>query len=152
MTNTQSTVLKIIAVLWVIWGLVHAFAGVLIMSSDTPGAVAAVADAVDPALLTGPYHEAAGALINQHGFNLFWIGLTTFVCAIFIWRGAAHAMFIAGLTGGLADVGYFLFMDLGGFVNFVPGTVMTLFSGSAILLSLWVWSKSPLNQQKSRRQ
>lgn len=139
----QSTlILKTISVLWVIWGLVHAFAGIMTMAGDTPTAIAAIADAVDPALLAGPYHEAAGAVINQHGFNLFWIGLTTAVCAVFIWRGNLTAMFIAGLTGGLADVGYFLFLDLGGFVHFVPGTIMTLISSAAILLSLWVWMQS----------
>jgi hypothetical protein len=37
----------------------------------------------------------------------------------------------------MADVGYFLFLDLGGFVHFVPGTVMTIFSGSAIGLTFW---------------
>ncbi len=135
-------ILKTITVLWVLWGLVHAFAGIMTMAGDTPGAVAAIADAVDPALLSGPYHEAVGAVINQHGFNLLWIGMTTTICAIFIWRGNLTAMFIAGLTGGLADVGYFLFLDLGGFVHFVPGTVMTLISSAAILLSLWVWSRS----------
>lgn len=137
-----AVIFKIISILWVIWGLVHVFAGIMTISSDTPAAVAGIADAVDPALVVGPYHEAAGALINQHGFNLLWIGLTTAVCAIFIWRLNFTAMFIAGLTGGLADVGYFLFMDLGGFVHFVPGTVMTLISAWAILLSLWVWAKS----------
>lgn len=112
----------------------------MILSQETPGAIAAVADAVDPALLTGPYHEAVGALVNQRGFNLlWWIGLIRVISAIFIWRGAVMAMFIAGLIGCLADLGYFLFLDLGGFVNFVPGTVMTLISASAILLSLWVW-------------
>ena len=138
----SAVILKTISVLWVIWGLVHAFAGIMTMVGDTPTAIAAIADAVDPALLAGPYHEAAGAVINQHGFNLFWIGLTTAVCAVFIWRGNLTAMFIAGLTGGLADVGYFLFLDLGGFVHFVPGTVMTLISSAAILLSLWVWMQS----------
>ena len=135
-----SPLLKIIAVLWVIWGLVHAFAGIMIISSDTPDAVAAVADAVDPVLLVGPYHEAAGALINQHGFNLLWIGLVTMISAFFIWRGVAVAVFIAGLTGGLADVGYFIFLDIGGHVHFFPGTVMTLVSASAIILSLVVWT------------
>lgn len=144
--STASVILKIIAVLWVIWGLVHAFAGGIIMSSATPEAVAAVADAVEPALVAGPYHEAAGALINQHGFNLFWIGLTTMICAVFIWKGSLTAIFIAGLTGGLADVGYFLFMDLGGFVHFVPGTVMTLISAIAIVLSVWFWRASPAEQ------
>ena len=137
-----TAILKVITVLWVIWGLVHAFAGIMTMASETPAAIAAIADAVDPALLAGPYHEAAGAVINQHGFNLLWIGLTTTICAVFIWRGNQTAMFIAGLTGGLADVGYFLFLDLGGFVHFVPGTVMTLISSAAILLSVWVWVQS----------
>ena len=43
------------------------------------------------------------------------------------------------MVGGLADLGYLLFVDLPGYVNFFPGTVMTFVSGSAILLSLWVW-------------
>ena len=139
MTNAHSIALKIAAGLWVVWGLVHIFAGIVIISNPAAGAVAAVADAVDPAVLTGPYHEAANALINQHGFNLAWIGLTTLIAAVFIWRKSLLAAFIAGLVGGLADVGYFIFMDLGGFVHFMPGTVMTIFLASAILLSLWVW-------------
>lgn len=140
MTSANSTVLlKIIAALWVVWGLVHVLAGVIILSSDAAGAVAAVADAVDPALVAGPYHEAAGALINQHGFNLAWIGAVTTIAAYAIWRANFFAVFVAGLVGGLADVGYFIFMDLGGYVNFMPGTVMTLVSGSAIILSLIAW-------------
>jgi len=139
LTQKQALALKIAAGLWVIWGLVHMFAGIVIISSAAPDAVAAVADAVDPALVAGPYHEAAGALINQHGFNLAWIGLTTLIAAFFIWQKSLLAAFIAALVGGLADVGYFIFMDLGGFVHFMPGTVMTIFSASAILLSLWVW-------------
>jgi len=39
-------------------------------------------------------------------------------------------------VGGLTDLGYFLFMDLGGYTHFVPGTVMTLVSGTAIILTL----------------
>lgn len=140
MTNTQSIALKIAAGLWVIWGLVHMFAGVMTIARPAPDSVAGIADAVDPAVFTATYHAAADAVINQHGFNLFWIGLTTLVASVFIWRHhSMPAAFIAGLVGGLADVGYFVFMDLGGFVHFFPGTVMTIFSASAILLSLWVW-------------
>lgn len=112
------------------------------MVGDTPAAIAGIADAVDPAILAGSYHEAVGAVVNQHGFNLLWIGLTTTICAVFIWRGNQTAMFIADLTGGLADVGYFLFLDLGGFVHFVPCTIMTLISFTAILLSVWLWIRS----------
>jgi hypothetical protein len=138
----NKAILKVIGILWIIWGLVHAFAGIMTIVGETSDAIAAIADAVDPVLLTGPYHEAVGAVVNQHGFNLLWIGLTTTVCASFIWRGNLTAIFIAGLTGGLADIGYFLFLDLGGFVHFVPGTVMTLISSLAILLSIWVWRQS----------
>lgn len=137
--KTFSIFFKISAVLWVIWGLVHMFAGFIIdqaiLSGDISAAVAAVADAVAPADLVADYPAASGAIIGQHGFNLLWIGLVTTVCAYFIWGGNKNAIFLAAICGGLADLGYFLFLDLGGFVNFVPGTVMTLISSSAIILS-----------------
>ncbi len=139
MTTTHKNALKAAAALWLVWGLVHMFAGIVTMARDTPEAVGGIADAVDESVLAIAYPDAAGAIVNQHGFNLFWIGAVTLVCAYFIWRRSMPAAFLAGLVGGLADVGYFVFLDLGGYVNFVPGTVMTLFSATAILLSGWVW-------------
>ena len=132
------TALGSAAVLWVVWGLVHAFAGVMIISSDTTGALQAIADGVEPASLAMAYPDAAGAVINQHGFNLLWIGIVTMASAPFIWRRSTTAIFIAAMVGGLADVGYFIFLDLGGHVRFVPGTLMTLISASAIILSFGV--------------
>ncbi len=141
-----SKLLKLSAVLWVVWGLVHILAGVLtmkgILTGDISAAVAGIADAVDPVSVKMGYPEAVGALIGQHGFNLFWIGIVTFVSAFYIWRGNTNAIFLAAITGGLADLGYFLFMDLGGFVNFVPGTVMTIVSSLAIILSVIAYFKS----------
>ncbi|MEQ8238617.1 MAG: hypothetical protein RIA69_05350 [Cyclobacteriaceae bacterium] len=133
------TFFKIAAVLWILWGLVHIFAGFLtdyfILSGDIPSSISGIADAIDPEAAKQAYHPAVGAIIGQHGFNLLWIGLVTFISAFFIWKGNKNAIFLAAICGGLADLGYFLFLDLGGFVNFVPGTVMTLISGSAITLS-----------------
>lgn len=139
MTRTHILALKIAAVLWVIWGLVHMFAGIVVISQDTGGAVAAVADAVDPALLAGDYHPAMGAIINQHGFNLLWIGTFTLIGAIFIWKHSATAIVMTAIVGWVTDVGYFIFLDLGGFVHFMPGTVMTIVSTAAAVLSLWVY-------------
>ena len=129
-----------------IWGLVHILAGVLtikgILTDDISGAIAGIADAIDPSSLQMDYPKAAGAIIGQHGFNLLWIGLTTFICAFFIWKGNKNAIFLAALTGGLADLGYFLFMDLGGFVKFMPGTLMTIVSSLAILTSFYaIWKR-----------
>lgn len=139
MTRPGKPLLAVAAVLWLIWGLVHAFAGVMTIVQDTPQAVQAIADAVEPPLLDIDYPAAAGAIINQHGFNLLWIGCVTAICAFFVWRGAPSAIFIAALTGGLADIGYFIFLDIGGFVNFVPGTLMTIFSATAIVTSFYVY-------------
>ena len=57
---------------------------------------------------------------------------------MFNWRSERWAILPAAFVGGLADVGYFLFLDLGGPMNFLPGTLMTLFSGAAIALSVEV--------------
>jgi hypothetical protein len=143
MKNTY--LFKISSVLWYIWGAVHILAGVMtvyfILSGDITASISGIADAVDPTSLQANYPDAAGAVIGQHGFNLLWIGIVTFISAIYIWKGNKYAIFLAALTGGLADVGYFLFMDLGGYVNFMPGTLMTVVSASAIVLSLYAHFK-----------
>lgn len=139
MTKNHTLLLKIAAVLWVIWGLVHMFAGIMTISQDASGAVAGIADAVDPSLIAGDFHPAVGAVINQHGFNLLWIGAFTVVGGFFIWRLSVTAIFMTAIVGWVTDVGYFLFMDLGGFVHFVPGTVMTIISSAAVILSLWAY-------------
>jgi hypothetical protein len=138
-TATQSTLLKIAAALWVIWGLVHALAGVMTIAADPATGFGNIADAVDPAVLAMDYPDAVGAVLNQHGWNLLWGGIVTIVGAAFIWRRNLTAIWVTAMVGGLLDVGYFLFLDLGGYVRFVPGTIMTLISATAILLSGWVW-------------
>ena len=139
MSNTQGLALKSAAILWVIWGLVHMLAGVIVIPADAAGGFAAIADAVDPTLLEGEYHPAVNGILDQHGWNLFWGGAATVIGAVFIWRKNLTAVWVTGMIGGLLDFGYLIFVDVPGFVNFVPGTVMTFISGSAIVLSFWVW-------------
>ncbi|CUJ23249.1 hypothetical protein [Cognatishimia activa] len=134
-----TNVLKGIAVLWVIWGLVHTLAGVIVLTSDASGGFQAIADAVDPATLAANYHEAVGGILNQHGWNLGWFGIATIIGGVLIWRENRTAIWVTAMIGGMADLGYLLFVDLPGYVHFMPGTVMTLVSGTAIVLSLWVW-------------
>ena len=136
---SASILLKIAAVLWVVWGLVHMLAGVIIIPSDASGGFQAIADAVEPGALEMNYHPAVGAVLNQHGWNLLWGGFVTLVGAVFIWRANTTAIWVTAMVGGLLDVGYFVFLDLGGFVHFVPGTLMTIFSSTAIILSFFAW-------------
>ena len=80
MTNAHSIALKVAAGLWLVWGFVHVFAGVVIISApEAADAVQAVADAVPKADLAFEAHPAAAALYHQHGWNLAWIGVTTMV-------------------------------------------------------------------------
>ena len=139
MTGTQTLALRIAAALWLVWGAVHALAGFIVLSSDASAGFAAIADAVDPELLQLDYHGAVGGILYQHSWNLLWGGIVTFVGSVFIWRANMTAIWVTGMIGGLLDIGYFVFLDIPGFVNFVPGTVMTIFSASAIVLSFWVW-------------
>jgi hypothetical protein len=131
--------LRISCVLWIVWGLVHAFAGVVTILADASAGFAGIADAVDPSALADNYHGAVGAILNQHGFNLLWGGIVTIIGGVFIWRLSIVAIFISALVGGLLDVGYFLFIDLGGYNNFIPGTVMTIISAAAIILSFYAY-------------
>lgn len=139
MTQRQILALKVAAVLWVIWGLVHMLAGIIVIPSDAAGGFAGIADAVDPALLAGDYHPAVNGILDQHGWNLLWGGLVTVVGAVFIWRRNLTAIWVTGMVGGLLDVGYLVFVDIPGFTHFVPGTLMTIISGTAVVLSFWVW-------------
>lgn len=144
--KSLSPLFKISSILWVIWGLVHILAGFMtmkgILTDDISASISGIADKVDPTTLQMDYPKAAGAIIGQHGFNLFWIGVVTFICAFYVWKGNKNAIFLAAITGGLADLGYFLFLDLGGYVNFMPGTVMTIVSSLAIILSFYAYFKS----------
>ncbi|NRB32720.1 MAG: hypothetical protein HRU27_19190 [Rhizobiaceae bacterium] len=149
MTDTHKWALKGAAALWIIWGLVHMLAGVIVLSSDATGGFQAIADAVDPAALETAYHPAVGGILNQHGWNLAWFGLATFIGAFFIWRQNRTAIWVTGMIGGLADAGYLIFVDVPGYVNFMPGTVMTLVSGTAILLSFWVWTATRSTAQST---
>ncbi len=139
MDGMKGNLLKAAAVLWVIWGLVHLLAGVIVLSSDASGGFSAIADAIDPATLTYDYAPAVGGILNQHGWNLAWIGIVTAIGGVLIWRGSITSIWVTGMIGGLTDLGYLLFVDFPGYVNFVPGTVMTIVSGSAIILSFYVW-------------
>lgn len=141
-----SLLLKISSILWIIWGLVHILAGVMtmkgVLTEDISASVIGIADAIDPASLQMDYPKAAGAIIGQHGFNLLWVGIVTFLCAFFIWNGSKNAIYLAAIAGGLTDLGYFIFIDLGGYSKFVPGTIMTIISFLAIITSLYAYYKT----------
>ena len=135
--------LKISAVLWVIWGLVHFGAGVISIAGTAVSTVQGIAAGVPPESLVMDYPDAVAAILNQHGWNLLWAGAITIVGGVLIWRRSATAIWLTALVGGLFDIGYFVFIDLGGYGTFFPGTLMTIFSATAIILTMYVWRTDP---------
>ncbi|MEM6822273.1 MAG: hypothetical protein AAF558_10060 [Verrucomicrobiota bacterium] len=134
--------LRVSALLWIVWGGVHMLAGIIVLSGDTTTGFQAIADGVPAEVLEMNYPLAVGAVLNQHAWNLAWAGLVTIIGAVFIWRANMTAIWVTAMIGGLLDLGYFFFIDLGGFNRFVPGTVMTIVSSLAIILSFIVWFKA----------
>ncbi|MEM9311164.1 MAG: hypothetical protein AAGA34_06925 [Pseudomonadota bacterium] len=142
MTGSQSLALKISALLWIIWGIVHVLGGIVTIGVDATTGFQGIAAAVNPDELAADYHPAVEAVLNQHGWNLLWVGAVTIIGAAFIWKQNTTAIWVTAMVGGLLDVGYFVFIDLGGYGTFFPGSSMTIVSGTAIVLSFWAWYAS----------
>ncbi len=139
MKKSSVLLLRVSSILWIIWGLVHTLAGVLVLSGDTTSGFQAIGDGVDPATIEMDYPGIVGGVLNQHAWNLAWFGIVTIIGGVLIWRKNMTAIWVTAMVGGLADLGYFFFVDLAGYARFVPGTVMTIVSALAILLSMKVW-------------
>ena len=141
----MKTLFKTSSVLWIIWGIVHMFFGVFILYlmsiGDTSRIVSEVANNVSPELIKMDYPAAANALYGQHGWNLLWFGVVTTITGFYVWKGNKNAIFLAAIIGGLADFGYFLFMDLAGYVTFFPGKLMTYIALGAIVTSFYAHYK-----------
>ncbi|MDC0603174.1 hypothetical protein OAP14_09150 [Aliiglaciecola sp.] len=72
------------------------------------------------------------AYLNSIDLSYPELGLVTIVGAIYIWKSSYPAVFITSLVGGLADIGYFVFIVLGGLNHVAPGTVMTIVSAIGV--------------------
>ncbi|MFK7884629.1 MAG: hypothetical protein AB8F26_10655 [Phycisphaerales bacterium] len=130
---------RVSAVLWVIWGIVHIFGGVatlwMNLSGRTGDAFNGIVSKVPAEELAGDYHPGVAAVLSQHGMNLAWFGAVTLIAAPFVWKRNRVAFYTAMLVGGMADLAYFIFIDLGGFATF-PGPQMTYICATAIVTGL----------------
>ncbi len=140
-----SIILKISAVLWVVWGIVHIMAGIFLFPAlfqgDTATAVHTITDKVNLATLQIEYPYSVTAILKQHAWNLLWAGIVTLIGGLFIWRRSKNAIFLCAIVGGLMDLGYFMFIDLAGLAK-PPGPQVTWVCAAAIITSFYVYFKS----------
>lgn len=140
-----SLLLKIAAVLYLIWGIVHVMIGIVLFiplfKDDPVTTIHAITDKVDLATLQIDYPDSVTAILKQHSWNLLWFGAVVFIGSLYVWKKNAKAIFLCALVGGLADLGYFVFVDLADLAS-PPGPQMTWIMGAAIILSFYVYFKS----------
>ena len=109
-------------------------------------------------------HAAVGGMMSQDGWNLGLSGIVAIIAGVFVWRGSMTAIWVSALiallAGGAAtqvkhcrtefneatggptaesmcfqgDIGYFLFVGLEDYANFIP-TIMILIAVAAIVRS-----------------
>jgi len=140
-----SNVLKVSAVLWAIWGVFHLFIGVasavLFIKGHPVGQFEAFPEVMNITMFNMQSPFAPIATLVQHSYNLAWAGLIVTIGSIYVWKQNKTAIFLSALIGGLFDLGYFVFVDLGGYASF-PGPQMTYICASAIVLSFYAYFKS----------
>lgn len=137
--------LRTSSVLWVIWGVFHVSAGIttiLILSNQHPvGDLGSVPETVTVNFLGTDAAFAIIGSLKQHGYNLAWFGVVVTIGAIYAWRGSRLGVATAVVVGGLADLGYFLFVDLAGYAE-PPGPQMTWIMAAAIALAVYAYFAS----------
>ena len=140
-----STLLKVSAILWIIWGVFHLLIGVvfiLILQSGHPsGPFESIPALLDITMFGNDSPFPPLASLKQHAFNLAWIGAVVTVASFYVWKKHTIAIFTCILLGGLADLGYFVFVDLPGYAS-SPGPEMTYIMATAIVLALFVYFRS----------
>lgn len=121
------------AVLWAMWGLLHLVAGVGVLStfaSEVPG----VPESVTLTLMGGemPFHVRR--TLAEHNFNNAWFGLVVTAGSVDVWRGGRVGVLLCAIVGGLAHLGFTIFVVLPGYGNGV-GVAMTFVAAAALASS-----------------
>lgn len=119
---------KIATVIWVLWGILHAAGGafLLLNLSDTGAAfILSRFSGIDVPVSAFPadIYDIAGAIYNQHAWNLIWIGLLGIAVAILLnWKNSTRGFWFNLTLISSADMGQVLFLQVPGHIGWVDGS------------------------------
>jgi hypothetical protein len=105
------------------------------------GSMAEVPTTVDVIFFGSEGQLPIVASLEQHSYNLAWIGILVTAAAFWVWRANKLAALTCIVLGGLADLGYFIFVDLPGLAD-PPGPQMTWIMALAIILCTYAYFAS----------
>lgn len=137
---------KTSAILWGIWGIVHLLGGISMIFTLQNG-VDGLPESVLVTMMGSemPVH-VLGTLI-EHNWNNSWFGLVVTIGAFFVWKGNRNGVFLSAIVGGLAHLGFFIFVVLP--YSDPVGIIMSFVAAAAIVLSFIAYFTSTKSMEKN---
>ena len=137
---------KTSAILWGIWGIVHLLAGISMISALQNG-VDGLPESVLVNMMGSEMPVHALETLMEHNWNNAWFGLVVVIGAFFVWKGNRNGIFLSAIVGGLAHLGFFIFVILP-----YPdpiGIIMSFVAAAAIALSFIAYFTSTKSMEKN---
>ena len=130
----QKVMFRAAGVLWAMWGLLHLLAGLSVVKTFA-SEVAGVPESVMLRVMGDeiPFHVRR--TLAEHSFNNTWFGLVVLVGSVLVWKGSRQGVLLCTVVGGLAHLGFAIFLVVPGFSNAV-GVAMTVIAAVAVALSV----------------
>lgn len=115
---------KIGAVFYVLWGIIHIFGGIAILTAETPNVQLAMFGTAVPAdMLPANPGEVVHATLSFHAFNLMWFGIFALLVGVLMnWRNSRLGYWLNFGIVGVADLGLFIFLILPGHMAVADGS------------------------------
>ncbi len=132
---------RIGAVFYVLWGLLHVWAGADLLGADALDQLALLStDPLPNQALPQALQPLVHAALSFHAYNLLWFGLFAVVVAISLnWRNNWIGYWVNLAVVGADDVGLLLFLILPGHLSFAEaGLGPVLFALAALFSSIGV--------------
>ena len=134
---TSKILFRITSILWGLWGFVHLLGG-LTMLFVLKGGLESVPESVDVKNLP-PLHIVP--TLMEHNFNNLWFGLTILIASFFVWKVNRNAVLFCSIVGGLAHLGFAIFIVFQGHSDLV-GVVLSFVVLAAIVFGIIAIKKS----------
>ena len=137
---SRKNLFRVASVLWAMWGLLHLVAGAGVLSTFA-SEVTGVPESVTLTLMGGEMPFNVRRTLAEHNFNNTWFGLVVTAGSVQVWRGGRLGVLLCAIVGGLAQLGFTIFIVVPGYGNAI-GVAMTFVAASAVVLSFWAYFRS----------
>jgi hypothetical protein len=117
---------KIGAVFYVLWGIFHAYIGVLLLAKlfagGTHSALAAIANALPETDIPAINDRVMNGVLEHYSWNLIWFGIYAIVLAVFMnWKNSPTGYWFNLVVVSLTDIGFIGAILLPGYITFAAG-------------------------------